>query len=155
MYQKTIDLCCTLLVTTLFFTATSTSAFAEVTMPPQLQNGDVYYMTGGIAEEAEMMRGIAKDYALEVVLVQKSKEIETFLADVNVQILNEQQQVKLEITTAGPYLYVNLPAGRYEIVANFNGEMKKQKATITANKHKKVIFWWPSIEPYQPEDETE
>ena len=49
--------------------------------------GDVSYLTGGIgSSEAESMREVAKDYALEIVFVQKLKQLEEFISDVKVQI---------------------------------------------------------------------
>ena len=131
------------------------TAIAEITMPTQRQAGDVIYMTGGIAEEAEMMRSVAKEYALEIALIQKLNEQEEFLADVKIKVLDAKENVVLETTTDGPYLYANLPEGHYLVIAKFNEEVKQQKVLISAKKHQKVVLWWPITEPPQPEDTLE
>lgn len=135
--------------------AMSDIAIAEIAMPAQQQSGEVTFMTGGVAEEAEMMRGVAKDYALEIVLIQRLKVQEEFLADVEVQVLDAQKNIVLETTTEGPYLFANLPAGCYWVVAKFKEDIKQQKVLIDTNKHQKVVLWWPINEPPQPEDESE
>jgi hypothetical protein len=109
--------------------------------------GDISYLTGGIgSSEAESMREAAKDYALEIVFVQKLKEVEEFIADVKVQIQDRQKNTVLDVTTEGPFLLVNLPNGKYVITAEFNGDTKQKKVNIDAKKHQKVVFWWPILE---------
>ncbi|HOY70872.1 MAG TPA: hypothetical protein PL131_05810 [Methylotenera sp.] len=137
------------------FAVLASNAFAEIAMPALQQSGEITFVTGGIAEEAELMRNVAKDYTLEIVLVQRLDNREYFLADVNIQIFDATQQLVLETNTEGPYLYANLPAGRYVIVATFNGETKQQKMQVTTKKHQKVVFWWLSNEPLQLEETLE
>ena len=109
--------------------------------------GDVSYLTGGIgSSEAESMREAAKDYALEIVFVQKLKEQEEFIADVKVQIQDTQKNTVLDVTTEGPFLLVNLPNGKYVITAEFNSDTKQQKVNVGAKKHQKIVFWWPILE---------
>lgn len=119
------------------------------------QAGDVAYITGGIGEsEAEMMRGVAKNYPLEIAFVQKRKQYEEFIASVKVQIQDSRKNVVLDITTDGPYLFANLPQGRYLIIAEYNGDTKQQWVRVSIKKHQKVVFWWPILEQPYEEDET-
>jgi hypothetical protein len=106
--------------------------------------GNVTYITGGVGEaEAAVMRDMAKDYLLEVTFMQKrSGQKEEFLADVAVQIQDEQQKVVLDVTTDGPFLLANLPVGNYLVIAWYNGEAKQQKINVDVNKHQKVVFSW-------------
>ncbi|MDP3677850.1 MAG: carboxypeptidase-like regulatory domain-containing protein [Methylotenera sp.] len=109
--------------------------------------GNVTYISGGIGKsEAAAMRSIAKDYALEIVFVQKQKQIEEFLAEVNVQIQDAQQNIVLDVITDGPYLLANLPQGRYLVVAEYDGNVKQQWVRVGINKHQKIVFWWPIID---------
>ena len=109
--------------------------------------GDISYLTGGIgSSEAESMKEVAKDYALEIVLVQKLKKQEAFISDVKVQIQDMQKKTVLDVITEGPYLLVNLPNGKYVITAEFHSDIKQQKVNIGAKKHQKVVFWWPILE---------
>jgi hypothetical protein len=109
--------------------------------------GNVTYISGGIGKsEAAAMRSIAKDYALEIVFVQKQKQIEEFLAEVNVQIQDAQQNIVLDVITDGPYLLANLPQGKYLVVAEYDGNVKQQWVRVGINKHQKIVFWWPIID---------
>ena len=129
---------------------------ASALMPTQAQNeSGVTYITGGIAEEAEMMRRVAKNYTLEMAFVQKLKQQEEFISEVTVKLINAKKDVVLDTITKGPYVYVNVPSGRYTIVAEFNGVEKHQQVVVNAKKHQKVVFWWPITELPQPEDRSE
>ncbi len=119
-------------------------------MPIQEQRvGDVTYISGGVGRsEAAVMRGLAKDYSLEVSFTQKqSGQREEFLADVKVQILDEQQNnTLLDITTEGPFLLVDLPQGNYLVIAEHHGEVKQQKVSVDIDKHQKIVFNWLILE---------
>ena len=127
----------------------------EPSLKPEIV-GDITYISGGIGEsEAEMMRGVAKDYPLEMVFVQKLKQHEEFLADVNVKILDIRKSVLLDVATEGPYLFAKLPPGKYLVTAEHNGEVKRQWVRVGSKKHQKIVFWWPILEQPQMEDASE
>ena len=68
------------------------------------QAGNITYITGGIGDsEAETMRGIAKDYPLEIAFIQKLKEYEEFIASVKVQIQDLHKNVLLDVVTEDVY----------------------------------------------------
>lgn len=134
------------------------ATFAEDTMQTQTPEmmGDVSYVSGGIGEsELEMMQGRAKDYSLEFVFVQKLKQKEEYLADINVRIQDAHHNVVLETVTEGPYLFLNLPKGRYSVSAEYKGDVKLRNVVVNTKKHQKVVFWWPIVEHSEPELELE
>lgn len=125
----------------------SVSAFANEPIPLAGSVANVSYISGGVGEsEAEMMRGVAKDYALEIVFVQKSKQREVFLADVRVQIEDANKNAVLNAVTEGPYLFANLPQGKYLVVAEYNGDEKRHWVHIQDKKHQRIVFLWPALE---------
>jgi hypothetical protein len=131
---------------------------AAETLPMQEQQvGDVTYVTGGVGEaEAAVMRDMAKDYQLEITFLQKQPgQREEFLADVKVKIQDEQQNTLLDITTDGPFLLANLPQGKYLVKAEYYGEVKTLVAHIDGDKHKKLAFWWSTMERLKMEDPSE
>ena len=136
-------------VIVLYSFALPTHTLSAEPMPMHdMHAGDVSYLTGGIgSSEAESMREAAKDYALEIVFVQKLKQLEEFISDVKVQIQDAQKNTVLDVITEGPFLLVNLPNGKYIITAEFNNDTKQQKVNIGAKKHQKIVFWWPILEP--------
>lgn len=124
----------------------------EPTLKPEIV-GDITYISGGIGEsEADMMRGVAKDYPLEMVFVQKLKQHEEFLANVNVKIQDIRKSVLLDVATEGPYLFAKLPPGKYLVTAEHNGDVKRQWVRVGSKKHQKIVFWWPILEQPQMED---
>lgn len=125
-------------------------------MPKPEITGNVTYVSGGVGEsEAEMMRGVAKDYPLEIVFVQKLKQQEEFLANVKVQIQDSHKNTVLDITTDGPYLFANLPQGKYLVIAEHNEDTKRQWVRVNIKKHQKIVFWWPILEQPQAEETSE
>jgi len=105
--------------------------------------GDVTYLTGGIGKaESVAMRGNAKNYALEIVFVEKSGALEEYLSEVKLQIIDSSKNTLLDIDTEGPYFLANLPQGKYQVSAEYNGVVKTQLVTVSKRKHSKLIFWW-------------
>ncbi|MDP1765752.1 MAG: hypothetical protein Q8K83_02505 [Methylotenera sp.] len=124
-----------------------TSVLAEEAMPDTEMVGNITYVSGGIGEsEAEMMKGVAKDYPLEIAFVQKLKQKEEFLADVKVQLQDAHGNIVLDVVSDGPYLFANLPQGKYLVIAEHNGDSKRQWVHIQSKKHKKIVFWWPILD---------
>ncbi|MES2502171.1 MAG: carboxypeptidase-like regulatory domain-containing protein [Pseudomonadota bacterium] len=127
----------------------STGSFADdkTSIPKSLTIGNVTYLTGGIGEEeSSAIKEASKNYLLELVFVQKLKEVESYLSDVKVSILDAEKNSVLEVVTDGPFLLVNLPSGAYVVNAEFKGISKKQKVNIVTNQHKKLVFWWPNLD---------
>ena len=144
-------------VIVLYSFALPTHTLSAEPMPMHnMHAGDVSYLTGGIgSSEAESMREAAKDYAIEIVFVQKLKQLEEFISDVKVQIQDAQKNTVLDVITEGPFLLVNLPNGKYIITAEFNSDTKLQKVNVGAKKHQKVVFWWPILEQREPDIDSE
>jgi hypothetical protein len=159
--MKTTDIRIRLtLVATVLAMAFALTSLSATTTPLPLEEqmvGDVTYVTGGVSDtEAAAMRHLADDYVLEVVFMQKQKgQSGEFLADVKVQIQDEQQNTLLDIVTDGPFLLVNLPQGNYLVKAEYYGEVKSLVAHIDGNKHKKLEFWWPAMERLKMEEPSE
>lgn len=131
--------------------AETVDASAAIDAPTPVSVGNITYLSGGVGvSEAEAIRAIAKNYALEVVFVQKLKQREEFLASVKVKIQDHYHHLMLDINTEGPYLLANLPAGHYQIIAEHNGIVKQQWLMLGDHSkkyiHKKVVFWWPILE---------
>lgn len=115
----------------------------------EIKIGKVSYVTGGIcSDEVEQMKTLAKNYPLEVVLVEKTeeKEKEGYIADVKVKIHDAKDNLMLEVTTEGPFLLVNLPDGSYKVTAEYNNVIKTNKVNVNKKKHERIVFLW-SIKP--------
>lgn len=104
--------------------------------------GEISFVSGGIGRcEALEMQRLARDYPLELVFVKKTPSYETYLASIPVVVTDSKGNFILDTVTKGPYLLASLPAGRYEVSANYNGEVKAQR--IAAGKqHQRIVFVW-------------
>jgi len=123
-------------------------------MPTVVEAEGIRYITGGIGEsESNMMKALAKDYPLEIILIQRSTELKTqededigqeaYLADIKIQIQDHHLNNVLDIATDGTYLLADLASGKYRITADHNGSVKQQWVTVDSHNHQKVVFWWP------------
>jgi hypothetical protein len=128
-------------------------AYAPLPIQEQ-QVGKVTYLTGGVGRsEVAVMRANAKDYLLELIFSQKIQgQRDEFIADVKVQIQDEQENVVLDIVSEGPFLLANLPEGNYLVIVEFNGEVKQKKVTIAIDKHQKIEFSWVVLKPPAAEE---
>ncbi|ACT48293.1 hypothetical protein [Methylotenera mobilis] len=158
-YLKHILIAAAVLVSIL----TATTTYAYTTVPEEMipedaaepdmsavtpvTEGDVTYLTGGIGKaESVAMRGNAKNYALEIVFVEKSGALEEYLSEVKLQIIDSSKNTVLDIDTQGPYFLANLPQGKYQVSAEYNGVVKTQLVSVSKKKHSKLIFWWRMAE---------
>lgn len=112
------------------------------------EDAAISYVSGGVCiDEVELMKSIANNFPLEVVLVEKSDEYEkeNYIADVRVVITDTKKEKKfLDVHTDGPFLLVNLPDNRYLITAEHNNVSKEYKVNIDNKKHKRIVFLWPT-----------
>ncbi len=108
--------------------------------------GDITYLSGGVGKaESVAMRSNAKNYPLEIVFIEKTGALEEYLSEVRLQIKDVNKNDLLDIPTEGPYFLANLPQGKYQISAEYNGEVKTQWVNVTKSKHTKLVFWWRAL----------
>ncbi|MGM9488262.1 hypothetical protein [Ideonella sp. YS5] len=99
------------------------------------------YAIGGISnEEQATLNSKRGDYSLWIVTAAKGSG--AWLADVQVRIEDERQQVVFDKALAGPWLMIDLPLGRYEVQARRNGESQRNTTTIHRGDHHQVFFYF-------------
>jgi len=109
----------------------------------------VCYISGGISgDEVAQFKSHAKEYLLEIVFVQKADaedngRIEEYLAGVQLQIKDAKGNVVVDTITEGPFFLANLPPGKYQITADYEGVIKKNAVNISAKNHRRIVFLWP------------
>ena len=78
---------------------------------------NVEYMSGGVGiDERQQMQMKAKDYDLKLSFADRRGE---FISDVKVIIDDRHGKELVNLTTAGPWLFVELPTGNYQLKATF------------------------------------
>lgn len=102
------------------------------------RNG-ISFMTGGVSKgERAEMEARSEGYNLKVDLVTYQG---TYLAGLPISIEDSQGKQVLEVETNGPWLYVQLPAGRYTVQATHDGSLKKRTARVDEGLELIMLHW--------------
>ncbi|SDB27008.1 hypothetical protein SAMN03159382_02182 [Pseudomonas sp. NFACC23-1] len=112
---------------------------AGVQAQPQQQNG-ITYLSGGIGEDEARAIGQAQGYNLHMTFAVGPEN--KYIPDVHVVVQNAAGQVLLTLDEAGPLVYVQLPPGKYTVVATRNGEARRDTADIGSGAARNLVFHW-------------
>jgi hypothetical protein len=126
----------------LSFAAIAGSAAAQAPLPePRTTPAGVTYLNGGVGdEEIQAIKAAMKDYTLGLLFSRTGGE---YVASVAVTIKDAKGATAFEVPSAGPYLLVKLPPGKYSVVANYRDQSKTQPVTVVAGPVKTpVSFQW-------------
>ena len=107
----------------------------------------VAYMTGGIGiAEREAMESQGRDYNLKLSFSEKSG---VYLTDVRVAVENRNGVEMVNITTNGPWLYLQLPRGSYIVKSTYNGESRRiENLRVTGTDRVQRIVRWDLPEEF-------
>ncbi|HEY8706602.1 MAG TPA: hypothetical protein VIM34_01240, partial [Burkholderiaceae bacterium] len=83
------------------------------------------------------------------------------LADVRLKVSDAQHRIVFDQRLGGLWLFIDLPPGRYELVANHKGETQIQTTTIHPGDHHQALFYFnlpaevlaPASQPASDESE--
>ncbi|WP_434559218.1 carboxypeptidase regulatory-like domain-containing protein [Pseudomonas sp. Z4-20] len=114
-----------------------------VQVQPTQQNG-VTYLSGGIGEDEARAIGQAQGYNLHMTFAIGPEN--KYVPDVDVTVQKTSGQTLLTLSDAGPLVYVQLPPGKYTVVAIRNGEERRDTADVGSGAARKLVFHWNSSE---------
>jgi hypothetical protein len=115
------------------------AALAQSLPQPASQNG-VSYITGGVGQdEVQAFRAAAPRYNLRMTFASKTG---SYLSDVDVTITSGAGRPVLTVRTDGPFLFVRLPAGRYQIGAQRRHITETRRVQVPAHGGAEVRFYW-------------
>lgn len=99
------------------------------------------YLFGGVSSnEREAMEERSRDYNLKLIFAEKNGP---YLSGVKITLSSTKQSEILAVVTEGPWFYIRLPAGTYDIKADFNGQIKQIKSlNLTREKSVQQVFVW-------------
>jgi len=112
---------------------------AGVQVQPQQQNG-VTYLSGGIGEDEAHAIELARGYNLHMMFSIGPEN--KFIPDVDVTVQNTSGQSVLTLEDAGPLVYVQLPPGKYKVLATRNGEERRDTADVGNGAARNLVFHW-------------
>jgi len=124
-------------------------ARAADSSPQSEQQGSVSFLSGGVGDEdAQRIKAVRSQYPLELLFVTRGNPNQ-YLSDVKVQILDKSGKAVLDTVSNGPFLLAKVPPGRYTVVGDNQGSVKKQAVQV-GGKTQRVMFVWPPIEEQPP-----
>ncbi|MGE5217646.1 MAG: carboxypeptidase-like regulatory domain-containing protein [Chloroflexota bacterium] len=120
-------------------------SFARTTMASGIDSGKTpqgaKFMSGGVGrEERQQMLKMAPGYDLDLSFANRRGN---YLSDVNVTISDEHGKEVLSTVTAGPWLYVALPAGKYDVRASYGNRTEEIKNVEVSKGHMmtRLLHW--------------
>jgi hypothetical protein len=127
--------------------ATSAMAVSENDPPPEISQGTVRYMTGGIGtEQQDAMKRAAASYPLELEFVERGDASELwrgmYTAGIGVTIVDNAGRIVLEARAGGPFMLASLPDGEYTVNADDGGRVVTRRVHFEHAKHQTVVFEW-------------
>lgn len=116
------------------------SAFAAEPELPRQTFGETPFITGGIGEEELTQINAARaDYNVRLLMAEKSG---AYVSDVRVAIVDGKGSKVLEVASAGPYLLVKLPKGKYQINASYDGRSQERRLAVGDSGAQMLSFYW-------------
>ncbi len=110
------------------------------------------FVSGGVGlDEREVLAQLRNDYSLRVATAARGSG--AYLAAAQVTIRDAAGHRVLEERLAGPILLVDLPAGRYTVEANINGEIQRAMTAISASARREIYFYFDVAVEVLPKDE--
>ncbi|MFZ2650162.1 MAG: carboxypeptidase regulatory-like domain-containing protein [Burkholderiaceae bacterium] len=99
------------------------------------------YVSGGVShEERAALHAQGSGYSLWVVTAAMKSG--AYLSDVRVMVRDAKQRVVFDGRLDGPWLFIDLPLGRYEVEAAFSGQARQRVTTIHRGDHHQALFYF-------------
>jgi len=129
-----------LLVRPLPVSARTISTSIDTEKSPQ----GILFMSGGVGrEERQQMVKMAQGYDFKLAFADRNGN---YLSAVKVSLYDELGREILRTTTAGPWLYVDLPGGKYDLKASFGNRTEEIKdVEISRGRLMSRLLHWDSI----------
>ena len=97
----------------------------------------IAFISGGVSQtEREILKERGKGYTLKLIFSSKKGE---YLSNVIVKVLDQKNQTILLTVSNGPWLFIDLPNGIYEIEASFSSD-RKEISRIKIERGKQKVF---------------
>ncbi|WP_131670898.1 carboxypeptidase regulatory-like domain-containing protein [Pseudomonas parakoreensis] len=112
---------------------------AGVQVQQQQQNG-INYLSGGIGLDESKAIQQSTGYNLHMTFAVGAQD--QYTADVDVVIQKSPGQTVLTLSQTGPLLYVQLPPGKYTVVATRNGETRRDVTDVGSGTARNLVFHW-------------
>lgn len=110
---------------------------AEENLFEKGRKGDISFLSGGVGkQEREIIKEIGKAYPLKLIFSNKKGE---YLSDVSLKVFDQKGKTILTTVSNGPWLFIDLPSGIYNLEASFKEERKKVSEVNIEKGTQKVV----------------
>lgn len=114
-------------------------------LPPVQTQGQTQFISGGIGkDESDAILQARGSWSLLLELTQAADPRAQYIGDVQIIIKDELRNTVLDTTAEGPYLLVQLPAGKYSLEATYNATTLHRKLNLQKGSGKKLTLVWPA-----------
>ena len=116
------------------------AAVDEVEPPKVRKQGATTYVTGGLGEaERKAFIKIAAKFPIQLIFAVEGQEAD--INGVKVTLTDQSENALIEAVSAGPYFYMNPPAGgRFIIDAEYNGEKQTMTKDLVGRRYLVLTF---------------
>ena len=102
--------------------------------------GDAPAVSGGVGDEdRDALMQAYGQYNLHLAFAEKSGD---YVADVGVKVRDSRGREMWSGTADGPLLFMKLPPGRYEVVADFDGKEQRKSVQVGPRGGRLVTLLW-------------
>lgn len=104
-------------------------------------------VSGGFGKsQRDAMRAMADQYDLKLVFALEGGQ---YVGDVGVTITKGAEPV-LDVISKGPWFMADLPDGKYDVVATYEGVTKTTSITVGDTMTTKIMKWDPKAVGFEP-----
>lgn len=116
----------------------------------QTSDGAIAYVTGAVSsEELQALAGEKGNYSVWITTAAQGSG--AFLSDAQVRIIDPRKNVVLDEKVIGPWLFVDLPAGLYQVEAMFEGQVQHRSLRVGAKRPQQVIMYFDTQAALSPD----
>jgi hypothetical protein len=99
------------------------------------------FVSGGVgATEQDTLDQERTGYDLAILTAVRGSG--NYLADVHIRITDAHSELVLDTDLDGPWLFVELPAGRYRVQASRNDRVQEHTVSFLASGHRQTVFYF-------------
>jgi hypothetical protein len=107
----------------------------------EMSTGEAMYANGGIGqEEADEMRAKAGSFNLRLYLSEG--KYGHSITDAQITITDKKGNLRLDLASGGPMLFIHLENGSYKITAKYNGSVITRNVMITGRRGTNTYLNW-------------
>jgi hypothetical protein len=105
------------------------------------ENQGVRYASGGIGEsERDELNALSNQFNLRLLFAMQGSG--NYLADVQVDIMDESGKTVLSAESQGPWFFAQLPPGAYRVQVSVLNQTQQQTVRVSGSRQSRLNFYW-------------